>query len=131
MTIQRKQILKRGNKLNARRGETFVELLVAVLVVAFASLIVAVMYSTAFQANLDAQESDKTYYGALTEMESMKKKNEKSLEVTITDGTGSTTVEVDEYGNGTYSSYRMGTNSEGTNSEGTNSGDTNTGEDNP
>lgn len=91
------------------------ELLIAVLVVAFASMIVAAMFSTAFSANIEAQKSDKTYYDALSEMETMTRKdgdensgNNFGIKVNITDNdNGSVEVDATKYGNGTYSSYRF------------------------
>lgn len=104
--VKMKHKVKQGR--NARRGETFVELLIAVLVVAFASLLVTVMYSAAFSADIEAEKNDTTYYGALSDMESMGKDGgELNVKIEDKDG-GSATVDAEKFGNGTYSSYRKG-----------------------
>ena len=92
---------KRTCKLFSRKGESFVELLIAVLVVAFGCLIVGVMYSVAFNANLKAKEQDTEYYDALSTMEQMEGTGE-TFQVTV-DGAD---VTVEKFGNETYSSYR-------------------------
>lgn len=101
--------MKRNNSRKmrrSRRGETLVEILIAVLVASFATLLVAVMFSTAFSADLKAKEGDKTYYEAITEMESMEETGNPTDVKIAEDGKDGITVEVNEYGKGPYSAYR-------------------------
>ncbi len=104
------------NKIKSRKGETYIEVLFAVLVIAFATLIVAVLYSTAFNLNVSAREKDDAFYTALQQVErldpNIKVKEETNpdnpdTQVTITgDGGASNTVNVDAYESGGITAYR-------------------------
>lgn len=98
------------NKIKSRKGETYIEVLFAVLVIAFATLIVAVLYSTAFNLNVSAREKDDAFYTALQQVErldpNIKEKNP-DTQVTITgDGGASNRVNVDAYESGGITAYR-------------------------
>lgn len=107
------------NKIKSRKGETYIEVLFAVLVITFATLIVAVLYSTAFNLNVSAREKDDAFYTALQQVERLdpdiKVKEETNpgnpgnpdTQVTITgDGGASNTVNVDAYESGGITAYR-------------------------
>lgn len=61
----------------ARRGETLVEILVAILIIALASGLFASMYMAAMNLNLAARKDDDNFYKAVTDLEQM-----------VDDGTG-------------------------------------------
>lgn len=98
------------NKNRRKRGETFAEILIAILVAAFGSMIVAVMYTAAMNMNLKASEMDDEYYEALSDMETIfnnDKKKEKDGKAYVTDKDGNQLdISIDEYGNGTNSAYK-------------------------
>lgn len=56
-------------KIASRRGETLVELLVAILIVAFGCMLIAVLYSASMSINLDAQQKDAEFYDAISQIE--------------------------------------------------------------
>ena len=60
---------KLRRKLHSKKGETFVEILVAILVVAFGCSIIAAMYSAAMSLNVEASKQDDEFYQAITDME--------------------------------------------------------------
>lgn len=72
--------MKIRNKLRSRRGETLTETLVALLVVALASVILATMIGTATRINAAAIQRDETLCQAVTAMET-------GTEAVATDGT--------------------------------------------
>lgn len=91
-------------KISSKRGESFAELLVAVLVVVFGCLIIASLFATSLDLNRTAAEKDNAYYDSLTEMET----NGTSLgdfQVDINDNGGSIPIETQRYGNEDYTSY--------------------------
>ncbi len=92
-------------KLRSRRGDTFVEVLIAVLIVAFGCLVIGTMFASAMTLNLSAKAKDDAYYEALSQMEQADK-NAGTQKVEVTDGTNSATVETDKYGNDELYSYR-------------------------
>lgn len=100
-------------KLRSRRGETFIEILCAVLIAAFGTTIIVTMLTTAMQLNKVAKQNDSDYYSSVTEMEQMTEKKG-AVEVEIADADdpegegGKVTVTTDRYGDGEYSSYRKG-----------------------
>lgn len=75
------------NKLISRRGETFIEVLVAVLIIAFATLMVAALYSATLDTDSAVQKRDKQYYETLQKVEELDPsvKNSKEVSVTVTD----------------------------------------------
>ncbi len=99
----------RRKKRRSVRGESFVELLIAVLIVAFGCAIIATMFAVSLGLNKGAREKDDEYYRTLTEMEQGLPTGEKAP-VEIDDGSGSEngkiTVETELYGEGGLFSYR-------------------------
>lgn len=100
-------------KLKSRRGDSFIEILVAILVAAFGCLLIATMYTSAMNMNIEASKADDSYYGALSDMEKMFGKDASasgSGKVTITDMTNSehtsSTVTVQFFGNEQNSAYK-------------------------
>lgn len=57
------------NKLRARAGESFAEVLVALLIVALAALLLSGMYSASTTLDKAAFENDKKFYDAVTDLE--------------------------------------------------------------
>ncbi len=57
------------NRLRSRAGESFAEVLVALLIVALAALLLAGMYSASSALDKNAMESDKKLYEAVTKLE--------------------------------------------------------------
>ena len=93
-------------KLQSKKGESFVELLIAVFIVALGCLLIATMYTSSFNLNLDAQHKDETYYGAVSDMEGMPETDQK-LQVKITEKGGKeNTVEAKKYGEDDFFAYR-------------------------
>lgn len=92
-----------------KRGESFVELLIAVLIVAFGCLMIATMYSASMSINISANEQDADFYKALEEIEKTGT-SEKDVTVTIDEGDSESesdiTVKVKEYGEGQISAYK-------------------------
>lgn len=58
-------------KIRSRKGETFIEILIAVLVISLSLMLVATMYSSAFNLNISAKEKDEAFYDALKSVEQM------------------------------------------------------------
>ena len=58
-------------KLTSRRGETLVEILVAVLIIALASGMFASLYSASMNINLTARREDEAFYKAVGDLENM------------------------------------------------------------
>ena len=56
-------------KLSSRRGETLAETLVAVLIVSFASVLLASMLTSSSRLNKTAKENDEELYAAVTAAE--------------------------------------------------------------
>ena len=93
---------KAAAKLRGR--ETFIELLIAVLVVAFGCMIIATMFTAAMNGNIQAQKKDMDYYNAVSQMEEMTEGSD--IQVTIEGEDGTTQVNGQKYGNDAYSAYR-------------------------
>ena len=55
----------------AQRGETLVEVLVALLIVTLATLLLASIVSVSFSINLTARQKDEKFYKALSKVEAM------------------------------------------------------------
>lgn len=105
------------DKSKCKKGETFVEILIAILIVAFGCMIISTMYSTSMSLNTDAAAKDSAYYDALSEMEMLKNGEGQSVEgsATIKDDyseeTGkneeSLSVGVDVYGSDFSAAYEL------------------------
>lgn len=91
----------------AQRGETLVEVLVALLIVTLATLLLASIVSVSFSVNLTARQKDEKFYKALSKVEAMNSGaqvggTEKSVVIEHipkdpTEPTETTTVKVDVY----------------------------------
>ena len=102
------------NKLRSRRGETFVEVLVALLIVALATMLLASMVMASGSIDANTREQDEKFYDAVSALES----GDTTAGGTVT--TGSVTVEwetggpsvnvtVDIYEQDGLKAYRKGT----------------------
>ena len=58
------------NKLRSRRGETFVEVLVALLIVALATMLLASMVTASGSIDANTREQDEKFYDAVSALES-------------------------------------------------------------
>ena len=99
-----------NNKLRSKKGETFVEILIAILIVAFGCMLIASLYGASMKLNLEAKQNDDDYYGAINEMETMGE-NGKNITIKITgeNQNGETeeiNVTVQSYGNDEFTAYR-------------------------
>ena len=63
-----KKLLK---KLKNKKGESFVEILISVLIAAFGCLLIATLYSAAMSLNVQASKMDDNFYKSISEMEQM------------------------------------------------------------
>ena len=61
--------LKRIGKTRTRAGESLVEILIAILIVALGCVVIATMYSAAMNMNVEASRQDDEFYEAMSEME--------------------------------------------------------------
>lgn len=94
-------------KIKSKRGETFVEVLIAILIVAFGCMVIAVMYTTAMHLNLKAAERDDEFYATLTETEQMLEGEPTgSGQVVLQDEKGNLEVTVETFGNDENGAYR-------------------------
>lgn len=96
-------------KLKSKRGESFVEILISILIVAFGCLLIATMYSSAMNMNIQASKKDDDYYKAVSEMEQMfgGEPSEKNKEVEIKDENNNSLVTgVKIYGNDDNAAYK-------------------------
>lgn len=94
-------------KLKSRRGESFVEILISILIVAFGCLLIATMYSSAMNMNMQASKKDDDYYKAMSEMEQMLDKDTaKSGKAYITDNKTSKDISIHIYGDGSNAAYK-------------------------
>lgn len=75
----------------AQRGETLAEVLVALLIIALSSMLLATMVTVSAQINITARQKDDTFYAALSEVEAL---NEETAEKDPTGGMGLKTFTV-------------------------------------
>ena len=95
----------------ARRGETFIEVLIALLIVVLSTLLLVVMVGASGSIDIAARQQDEKFYEALSEVESMQADRQEktgSYFVTITPSDGSTATEaqVDIYTKDSFTAYR-------------------------
>lgn len=94
-------------KLRSKRGETFAEILIAILIVAFGCMIIAVLYDSSLDLNIKASEQDGAFYSALSETEQLLDGESSGTgHVIIEDEEGSLSVEVGTYGDGSAAAYK-------------------------
>lgn len=96
-------------KLKSKKGESFVEVLISVLIAAFGCLLVATLYSAAMSMNLRASEMDDKFYGDITQMEQMFEEGttseKKQAKIEDSEG-GKLDVSIDKFGNDSNSAYK-------------------------
>lgn len=95
-------------KIKSKSGETFVEILIAILVVAFGCLLIATMYTSAMNLNLKASKDDDDFYKAMSETEQMfDGEKTGSGNVVMEDQDGKIQeIEIDVYGDEKNSAYK-------------------------
>lgn len=105
-----KKLLK---KLKNKKGESFVEILISVLIAAFGCLLIATLYSAAMSLNVQASKMDDNFYKSISEMEQMfdgqaQINDKKDHKVTVTEDGGGDPFEdgVYVYGDGGNYAYR-------------------------
>lgn len=96
-------------KLKNKKGESFVEVLISVLIAAFGCLLIATLYSAAMSLNVQASKMDDNFYSDISKMEQM-------FEEGTTSETGSAKIEdseggkldvsIDKFGNDSNSAYK-------------------------
>lgn len=95
-------------KLRARAGESFVEILIALLIVAFATILLVGMYAASGAVNVSAKEQDADFYEDLMAVENGTAASTDTKDVKISDEFGSNvaTIKVDVYSDGAFTAYR-------------------------
>lgn len=97
-------------KLRSRAGETLVEILVALLIIALASILMVGMYSASTSIDKSARDQDKRLYESLSAVEGgTATKLTTITEITLddTDTSGKdVTIKVDVYEDGAFTAYR-------------------------
>ncbi len=107
---------KLTNKLRSRAGESFAEVLVALLVVVLAAVLLVGMYSASSALDKNAMEGDKKLYEAVSKLETVDPTDPTATTgtVTITEdttgvGTGtSVSIEVNIYEQDGLTAYQKG-----------------------
>ena len=97
-------------KLKSIGGETLVEILVAVLIVAFGCMLIATMYASAMRMNVQAAQKDDQYYSDLSSIEQMfEGEHDGTGTVEITDEeNNSVDMNIDTYGDSSNVAYKKG-----------------------
>lgn len=100
--------MKLIRKLKSKRGESFMEILISILIVAFGCMLIATMYVSAMKMNMIASEKDDEFYKAVSQMEQMfeESKPDTSKKAQITDDGGSLPVSIDIYGDDSNAAYK-------------------------
>ena len=100
--------MKLNRKLKSKRGESFVEILIAILIVAFGCMLIATMYVSSMNLNIAAAEKDEEFYQAVSQMEQLFDGSETSerKSAQITDEKSSKSVDIDVYGDKTNAAYK-------------------------
>lgn len=107
-------------KLNSKKGETLVGILVAILIIALSAALFATLYSASMKINLSAREMDEDFYSAVSELEGLvesgnpaegtaKKENQQvnyTPEGSAADKGNSSSVDVDVYTKDGMSVYK-------------------------
>lgn len=97
---------KSVSRLLSRAGESFSEVLVAILVVAMAALLMASMVSASGSIDRAARMEDADFYKAISAVEGGAGTATTGT-VTITDGAGSETVDVNVYSQDGLTAYEV------------------------
>lgn len=87
--------------LTSKKGESIVELLVAILITGMAGASMAVMLSTSINLNMQAEDSDKLFYQEMNSAELAEIRTDASMlnqELTIEVNGKTTTFEINIYG---------------------------------
>lgn len=98
-------------KIKSKKGESFVEILISILIVALGCMLIASMYTSSMNLNMQASKQDDAFYQAVSQMEQMfdSSENDSSGKAVITEdaesGGVSFEVEVKIYGKET-SAYK-------------------------
>lgn len=93
-------------KIKSNSGETFIELIIAILIVAFGCMLIGTLYTSSLNMNITAKNKDDAYYSDLNDMTASDKSYGEG-KITITDDEGDfITVDVDVYGSDDLTSYR-------------------------
>lgn len=96
-------------KLKSKSGESFVEILISVLIVAFGCMLIATMYSAAMNMNVKASKEDKEYYETVSEMEQLfeSRPSESQKRAEIKDDSGNSDFfDIDIYGDSSNAAYK-------------------------
>lgn len=98
-------------KIKSKKGETLVEVLVGILIIAFAAALFAGMYSATGNINMIAREQDAALYSAVADLEQKKedssaKKEGGNVQITDEGGNNIGSVEVDVWSEDGMTSYK-------------------------
>lgn len=96
-------------KLSSHKGESFAEILIAIVIVALGCVVIATLYTSAMSMNLRASQQDDQYYESLSQMEQMfdgtSDVTGKAV-ITETDSGTKLKVTIQIYGDDSNSAYR-------------------------
>lgn len=96
-------------KLKNKKGESFVEVLISVLIAAFGCLLIATLYSAAMSLNVQASKMDDNFYSDISKMEQMFEDEGTSgykAVIEEDEGNGKLETGVDLYGNNSNYAYK-------------------------
>ena len=90
------------------KGESFVEILIAILIVAFGCVILATLYSSAMDLNLTAAKKDDAFYDSVSQTEQMFDSESTGKGTVIIEGEGEdeVTVSIKTYGDEDNAAYK-------------------------
>lgn len=97
---------KLAKKLRTRAGESFAEVLIALLIIALAALLLAGMYSSSAALDKAAMDDDKELYEALTRLETGEGATETPTTVSVGDETHTVNMDVNIYTEDGLSAYK-------------------------
>lgn len=100
--------MKIFKKLISKKGETYVEVLISILILALSALIIATSVTAANSINASARRADDNFYNAVSEAESLSGPDPKSgqIEIETSDSKyGSIDVYIYTDENGTFTTY--------------------------
>lgn len=94
-------------KLCARAGESFAEILIALLIVAFATILLVGMYAASGAVNVSAKEQDADFYEDLMAVENgTVASTENKVMISEVGGSNVAEITVDVYSDGAFTAYR-------------------------
>ena len=102
-------MVKTFRKLKSKRGESLIEILIAVLIIALGCMLVATLYTASMNLNIQASRDDDAFYSSASEMEQFLTGGGASTsgKATVTDENNkSYDFTIDIFGNGESAGYK-------------------------